>query len=145
MQPEFYAEGPVVLIERQERSLIIADPHFGVETDLHRHGLHFQSSTDSRLARLLSVIEQANPDYLIVLGDLKHMIPYVTYQERTEMPEVLRMIRKETAFRLAPGNHDAGRLRPARNARVSACRDRPLYLGTGAGRSDPGSSGTGIL
>ncbi len=108
MQPEFYADGPAVLIGRQERSLVIADPHFGVEADLHRHGLHFQSSTDSRLARLLAVIEQADPDYLIVLGDLKHMIPYVTYQERTEMPEVLRKIRRETEFRLAPGNHDTG-------------------------------------
>jgi hypothetical protein len=108
MQPEFYAEGPAVLIERQERSLIIADPHFGVEADLHRHGLHFQSGTDARMSRLLTIIEESDPDYLIVLGDLKHMIPFVTYQERTEMPKILHEIRKVTEFRLAPGNHDTG-------------------------------------
>ena len=108
MQPEFYAEGPAILIERQERILVIADPHFGVEADLHRHGLHFQSATDARMSRLLTIIEQSDPDYLIVLGDLKHMIPYVTYQERIEMPEILRKIRRETIFRLAPGNHDTG-------------------------------------
>jgi len=108
MQPEFYAEGPAILIERQERILVIADPHFGVEADLHRHGLHFQSATDARMSRLLTIIEQSDPDYLIVLGDLKHMIPYVTYQERIEMPEILQKIRRETTFRLAPGNHDTG-------------------------------------
>ncbi|HJJ48005.1 MAG TPA: metallophosphoesterase [Methanocorpusculum sp.] len=108
MQPEFYENGPAVLIERQERCLVIADPHFGVEADLHRHGLHFESRTQERLKRILSIIDESDPDYLIVLGDLKHMIPYVTHQEKAEMPEVLAKIRRETEFRLAPGNHDTG-------------------------------------
>ncbi|HJK44784.1 MAG TPA: metallophosphoesterase, partial [Methanocorpusculum sp.] len=108
MNPEFYPEGPAILIERNERTLVIADPHFGVEADLHRRGLHFQSGTTSRLSRLLAIIEESDPDYLVVLGDLKHMIPYVTYQERNEVPEVLRKIRERTEFRLAPGNHDTG-------------------------------------
>lgn len=108
MQPEFYEKGPAILIERDERTLVIADPHFGVEADLHRHGLHFQSGTEQRLSRLLEIIDDSDPDYLVVLGDLKHMIPYVTYQEKTEVPLVLAEIRKKTSFRLAPGNHDTG-------------------------------------
>lgn len=108
MQPVFLESGPAVLIERNKRSLVIADPHFGVEADLHRHGLHFQSGTKDRLNRLLGLIEESEPDYLIVLGDLKHMIPYVTHQEKTEMPLVLEKIRELTEFRLAPGNHDTG-------------------------------------
>lgn len=106
MQPEFIGDGPAVLIERQIRCLAIADPHFGVEADLSRHGLHFQSQTYERLKRLLSIIDDTKPDYLIVLGDLKHMIPYVTYQEKCEIPKVLSEIRKRTEFRIAPGNHD---------------------------------------
>ncbi|HJJ27918.1 MAG TPA: metallophosphoesterase [Methanocorpusculum sp.] len=108
MQPTFYESGPAVLIERQERCLVIADPHFGVEADLHRHGLHFESRTKERLNRILSLIDESDPDYLVVLGDLKHMIPYVTHQEKTEMPTVLAKIRRKTEFRLAPGNHDTG-------------------------------------
>ncbi len=108
MNPEFYAEGPAILIERTMRTLVIADPHFGVEADLHRRGLHFQSATLSRLARLLTIIEQSDPDYLVILGDLKHMIPYVTYQEKNEVPQVLKKIREQTELRLAPGNHDTG-------------------------------------
>lgn len=129
MNPEFYPDGPAVLIERQERTLVIADPHFGVEADLHRRGLHFRSATASRLARLLAVIEESNPDYLVVLGDLKHMIPYVTYQEKNEVPEVLKKIRELTEFRLAPGNHDTGlehylgpeELLPANGAVIDGC------------------------
>jgi len=104
----FYPAGPAVLIERKDRTLVIADPHFGVEADLRRHGIHIQSGTASRFSRLLAIIEESDPDYLIVLGDLKHMIPFVTYQERNEIPGILKKIRDQTEFRLAPGNHDTG-------------------------------------
>ena len=108
MEPEFYPTGPTVGIERREKVLAIADPHFGVEADLHRKGLHFESRSALRLERLMEIIEESDPDYLVVLGDLKHMIPYVTRQEKAEMPQILRTIRRETEFRLAPGNHDTG-------------------------------------
>ena len=108
MEPEFYPTGPAVGIERREKVLAIADPHFGVEADLHRKGLHFESRSALRLDRLMEIIEESDPDYLVVLGDLKHMIPYVTRQEKAEMPQILRTIRRETEFRLAPGNHDTG-------------------------------------
>lgn len=129
MNPEFYPDGPAILIERRERTLVIADPHFGIEADLHRRGLHFPSATTSRLARLLAIIEASDPDYFIVLGDLKHMIPYVTTQEKYEVPEVLKKIRELTAFRLAPGNHDTGlehylepdELLPATGAVIDGC------------------------
>lgn len=90
MNQEFCADGPAVLIERDPRTLVIADPHFGVEADLHRRGLYFQSATAARLNRLLAIIDQSDPDYLVVLGDLKHMIPYVTWQEKNEVPTVLK-------------------------------------------------------
>ncbi|HJJ76919.1 MAG TPA: metallophosphoesterase, partial [Methanocorpusculum sp.] len=108
MEPEFYPTGPAVAIERREKVLAIADPHFGVEADLHRKGLHFESRSALRLERLMEIIEESDPDYLVVLGDLKHMIPYVTRQEKAEMPQILKTIRRETEFRLAPGNHDTG-------------------------------------
>jgi len=108
MEPIFYPEGPAILIERSKRVLVIADPHFGVEADLHRHGLHFQSRTRQRLGRLTNLIDESEPDYLVVLGDLKHMIPYITRQEKVEMPRVLKEIRNRTEFRLVPGNHDTG-------------------------------------
>ncbi|MDR0439061.1 MAG: metallophosphoesterase [Methanocalculaceae archaeon] len=108
MNPKFYPDGPAVLIERHERILVLADPHFGVEADLYHHGLHIQSGTASRLSRLLIIIEESKPDYLVILGDFKHMIPYVTSQEKNEIPQVLKKIRDLTQFRLAIGNHDAG-------------------------------------
>lgn len=129
MNPEFYADGPAILIERDSRTLVIADPHFGVEADLHRRGLHFQSATKARADRLLAIIDQSDPDHLVVLGDLKHMIPYVTWQEKNEVPSVLKQIRDRTEFRLAPGNHDTGlepylkpgELLPANGAVIDGC------------------------
>ncbi|MDR3102130.1 MAG: hypothetical protein LBU24_02690 [Methanocalculaceae archaeon] len=95
MTPEFYPDSPAILIERGQRTLVMADPHFGIEAYLHRRGLHFRSATASRLARLLVIIDESNPDYLAVLGDLKHVIPYVTYQEKCEVPDILQKIREK--------------------------------------------------
>ncbi|HJK01491.1 MAG TPA: metallophosphoesterase [Methanocorpusculum sp.] len=106
--PEFYPNGPAILIKRNERTLTIADPHFGVETELHRRGIHVHSGTKSRLTRLLTIIEESDPDYLVILGDLKHMIPYVTCQEKNEVPVIFKKLRKKTKLRIAPGNHDTG-------------------------------------
>ena len=108
MKLEFMKEGPALVIEREERILIVADPHFGIEADLRAHGLHFRSRSAERLERLLSVIDRADADTLVLLGDVKHSIPSLTRQEFYEMPSILGSIRDRIPLLLFPGNHDIG-------------------------------------
>ena len=81
MNMEFIGDGPALVIEDELRLLIVADLHFGIEADLAAHGLHFKSRSADRLDHLLKTIDKADPDQLIILGDLKHSIPSLTRQE----------------------------------------------------------------
>jgi uncharacterized protein len=108
MNLEFLPDGPAVLIENEERILVIADLHFGIEADLAAHGIHFRSRSEARLERMRKTIEGANPDRLVLLGDIKHSIPSLTWQEFHEMPKILDTLRKLVPLVVLPGNHDIG-------------------------------------
>jgi uncharacterized protein len=108
MNLEFLPGGPAVLIENEERILVIADLHFGIEAGLASHGLHFRSRSESRLDRVVRTIETANPDRLVLLGDIKHSIPSLTWQEYHEMPMILDTLRSLVPLVVFPGNHDIG-------------------------------------
>jgi metallophosphoesterase superfamily enzyme len=108
MNLEFFGDGPALVIEGDQRLLIVADLHFGIEADLAAHGLHFRSRSADRLERLLKIVDAADPDLLILLGDIKHSIPSLTRQEYYEMPGILDAIRSRIPLKVFPGNHDIG-------------------------------------
>ncbi|MGA2104029.1 MAG: metallophosphoesterase [Methanoregula sp.] len=108
MRLEFVKDGPALVIENTERMLIVADLHFGIEADLAAHGLHFRSHSKERLDRLLKTVEVTKPDRLILLGDVKHSIPSLTWQEWAEIPGILDTIRSRIPILVFPGNHDIG-------------------------------------
>ncbi len=108
MIPRFLSEGPALLLNRTIPILVIADIHLGVESALDTAGWHLKSSSKSRLQRILTCIEATDPEILLILGDLKHSVPRITWQEHTELPEFLNAIRREVDLRLLPGNHDPG-------------------------------------
>ena len=108
MNLEFFKDGPALIIEGEQRLLIVADLHFGIEADLAAHGLHFRSRSAERVERLLKIIDTADPDMLILLGDVKHSIPSLTRQEFNELPGILEAIRSRIPMKVFPGNHDIG-------------------------------------
>lgn len=108
MKMEFFGEGPALAIEGENRLLIVADLHFGIEADLAAHGMHFRSRSTDRLERLMKIIDLADPDQLVLLGDIKHSIPSLTRQEYIELPHILETLRNRIPLKIFPGNHDIG-------------------------------------
>jgi len=108
MKMEFFGDGPALVIEGESRLLVVADLHFGIEADLAAHGLHFGSRSTDRLERLLKIVDSADPDMLVLLGDIKHSIPSLTRQEYTELPLILNALRSRIPLKVFPGNHDIG-------------------------------------
>lgn len=108
MNLEFIGEGPALVVTAEERHLVVADLHFGIEADLAMHGLHFRSRSRARLERLLKIIDQSDPDSLVLLGDIKHSIPTLTRQEYYELPRILGALRDRVPLHVFPGNHDIG-------------------------------------
>jgi len=108
MNLEFLKDGPALVIEGEQRLLVVADLHFGIEADLAAHGLHFRSRSAERLERLLKIIDAADPEMLVLLGDIKHSIPSLTRQEFNELPGILDALRSRVPLKVFPGNHDIG-------------------------------------
>ena len=108
MNLQFFEDGPALIVENKKRLLVVADLHFGIESDLALHGWHFASRSKERLRRVIACIQATSPDLLVLLGDVKHSIPRTTRQEYREIPDILSSLREEVPIRVLPGNHDIG-------------------------------------
>lgn len=105
LQPVF--DEPALVVEGLFKSLVVADLHLGIEYDLLRSGISVPSTTDTILDHLLRLLESEKPDRLILLGDVKHGVPWVSGQEKAEVPRFLSALLEKVAVDIVPGNHDA--------------------------------------
>lgn len=108
MRLEFLEAGPALIVENRDRTLVVADLHFGIEFDLAAQGWHFRSRSRERLDRVIAIAQDAKPDRIILLGDVKHGIPITSRQEFRELPAIMNRLREEAPILIAPGNHDGG-------------------------------------
>ncbi len=144
MDLEFLSRGPALVIEGSMRVLVIADLHFGIESDFARKGVHIPSQTAERVRRARACIREADADLLVLLGDVKHNVPLTSRQEFRELPSILDAFRAEIPLRVTPGNHDGGldrflapeEMLPVRGASI----DNVWYF-HGHTYPDPGASG----
>ncbi|MDD1674060.1 MAG: metallophosphoesterase [Methanomicrobiales archaeon] len=128
----FIREGPALLVENESTSLVIADLHFGIESEFSRRGIHIPSRSCERGERAIRCAKETHPDRIILLGDVKHNVPLTSKQEYYELPRILDNFRAIATLRILPGNHDSGLERflnpeeilPARGA----CIDGVGYL-----------------
>ncbi|MHC1686855.1 MAG: metallophosphoesterase [Methanothrix sp.] len=105
IQPVFNA--PLLLVTGEQRVLVAADLHLGLEFELWLGGVSIPSQTPKILARLRDHVAEIKPDRLLLLGDVKHNVPRTSWQERKEIPEFLRALTKEVKVDVVPGNHDS--------------------------------------
>jgi len=110
MAPEItpIIEEPTLIVTNTETSLIVADIHLGIEWDLYRSGINLLSQMERRLDRILGYIQANSPDRIILLGDVKHNVPQVSWQEKDEVPRFLETLAEYTHVDIFPGNHDGG-------------------------------------
>lgn len=110
MSPEItpIIEEPALIVTNTETSLVVADIHLGIEWDLYKSGINLPSQMEVRLDRILGYIQANSPDRVILLGDLKHNVPQVSWQEKDEIPCFLEALAEHTHVDIFPGNHDGG-------------------------------------
>lgn len=97
---------PVLTVENDIKVLVISDIHLGIERDLRRSGINIPSQTGKLVAKVLSLVTSIEPDKVVILGDLKHNIPWTSWQERDEIPLFLERLAKEATVDITMGNHD---------------------------------------
>ena len=87
-----------------ERALVVADYHAGIEQTLQRDGVELDDRADGRRRRLLGLLAETSPDRLVVLGDLLSSIGEPQGPERAELAALLEAVSVPTT--LVKGNHD---------------------------------------
>jgi putative SbcD/Mre11-related phosphoesterase len=90
----------------EERCLVVADYHAGIERGLRREGVELASEATARREQLLGAIDESAPDRLVVLGDLVHSIGEPGGPEREELVALLETV--DVPVTVVRGNHDGG-------------------------------------
>jgi putative SbcD/Mre11-related phosphoesterase len=100
---------PALVVEHDRKALVLADLHLGIEVEFRQKGVNVGSQTEKLLAHAIRCVEVAEPDVIILLGDVKHIVPQLSYAERREVPHFLAQLAAYAPVCVVKGNHD-GRL-----------------------------------
>jgi uncharacterized protein len=92
----------------KRRTLLIADPHLGWETQLQEKGIHVPSQTDRLLNRLKTIICEYKPDRLVIVGDVKYTVVSHEFGEWQDIPDFFEKLMDIIGnIAVVRGNHDA--------------------------------------
>ncbi len=99
---------PALLIETDQKYLVISDLHIGFESKLNARGIQINSGeyVEEMIYELFSIIKKEGPDVIILLGDIKSSVHTITKSEWKNIPDFLQQLSKITNVFLVPGNHD---------------------------------------
>ncbi|KTG10371.1 phosphoesterase [Haloprofundus marisrubri] len=93
-----------------ERALVVADYHAGIEVGLrYERGVELASNADARRERLLSLLDRIGAERVVVLGDIGHRIGNPKGDERDELVALFDALdSRDVPLTLVAGNHDGG-------------------------------------
>lgn len=105
MGPEFVAGEPALVFGNK---VIISDLHIGIEHEFFTSGIKIESQTNNMKHRLEKIIKMTKSKEIIFLGDVKHKVPGISYQEIKEIPEFMNYFSEKNKITIVMGNHDPG-------------------------------------
>jgi hypothetical protein len=101
----FIKNFPAIFIQ-DIKALVITDLHIGIEYELYKSGIHIPSQVTEMKKNIFDLIKQTKAKRFIILGDVKHDVPGVSYQEMREIPEFMKDLSKRIKVDVCSGNHD---------------------------------------
>ncbi|HYL67495.1 MAG TPA: metallophosphoesterase [Nitrosopumilaceae archaeon] len=98
----------LILEEEKKRYLVVTDLHIGFENTFLSNEIHVEPKelVQETVDSLLSIIEYEKPDVLVLLGDVKSGIDFISKIEWQAVPLFFEIGKKIETI-LIPGNHDS--------------------------------------
>ena len=122
---------PAMVLNGDEQWVCVSDLHLGIEVQLRRSGFNIPTQSPKMLDDLVTLAD--NGRNLLILGDVKHRIPAVSYREDREIPPFFGKLKKVyKQIVVVAGNHDGG-IRPILG------EDVKVFAGPGTGIEDVGA------
>lgn len=97
---------PALVVRDTICVLVVADIHLGIEWDLLNRGIVIPNQSRKALEKMQEYMDSVHPERVVLLGDVKHNIPQISWQERVEVPHFLGTIARQAPVDIIPGNHD---------------------------------------
>lgn len=118
---------PALLLDSKEKTVCIADIHLGFELELRDSGFNIPDQT-AKIAE--SIVRIPEGDRLLILGDVKHTIPYATRFEFSRLSRFFKtLMERYTSITVVTGNHD-GALRESLPKEVEILPSKGLVIST---------------
>jgi putative SbcD/Mre11-related phosphoesterase len=110
MKMKFLTE-PALLLEN--KTLVMSDLHIGLEYEIYKSGITVPSQVGKLEERIDKLIKATKAKHLVILGDVKHQVPSISWQEYREIPRFFEHFKIKIS--VVKGNHDGNieRLVPA--------------------------------
>jgi len=89
-----------------ERALVVADYHAGLEVALRYDGVELRSAAGERRQHLLGLLDSAAADRVVFLGDIANAIGTPSREEREELTTLLGAVSERVPATVVKGNHD---------------------------------------
>src|SRR2546427_3677931 len=88
-------------------ALVVADLHIGLEEELREKGIHIPSRAEAMGRKLAEIASRRGASRIIILGDVKHLVPKMASRERRDVYVFFRGLAAPLpGIYIAPGNHD---------------------------------------
>jgi hypothetical protein len=102
---KFLVDHPAMFIS-EKKTLIITDLHIGYEYELYKSGIIISPQAEKFEKTIDHLVRATKAKTLIILGDLKHKVPGISYREEKEIPKLVYHLLKKLKVILVKGNHD---------------------------------------
>jgi hypothetical protein len=89
-----------------EKILVISDLHIGIEHELFQYGITIPSQAEKFREIINDLIKITKAKTLVILGDVKHKVPGVSYREMKEIPKLFETLNTKVMIHITQGNHD---------------------------------------
>jgi len=121
---------PALLIQnRKQRVLVVADLHIGWEVALAQEGVYIPSQTPKIMKKLQKIVKKVKPNHLIFLGDVKHTVAKVELEEWRDIPNLFETLEKHVPnIQVVPGNHD-GNIEPLLSENITLLPTTGVKIG----------------
>jgi putative SbcD/Mre11-related phosphoesterase len=101
----FIRDYPALFIPK-EKILVIADLHLGLGHELFKSGIVIPPQAEKFKKIIDYLIRQTKAETLMILGDIKHKVPGISFREMKEIPKLFLHLVKEIKIVCVKGNHD---------------------------------------
>lgn len=108
MSIRFINNKPALLISDRKHGkiLAIADLHLGIEHELYKAGITIAPQVEKLQKEINKLIKLTKANRLVIIGDLKHKIPGISFRELKELPKLMFPLAEKIDVTLVKGNHD---------------------------------------